>query len=213
MGPPPAGGRANEFTHDYPPEDQILRAARAVADEVGLAPVAPSTGAALRVLAAAGAAKAVVEIGTGTGVSGLWLLRGMRADGVLTTIDTEPEHLRMARRVFAEAGFAPSRTRVITGHALDVLPRLADGGYDLIFVDGPRGEYADCVTAAVRLLRPGGVLALHGVLAGGRVADPSARDLETMGLRAVLRAVRDAPEWTPALLPGDGLLVAVRRPG
>ena len=212
MPPPPAGTRGGDFAQEYPPEDHILRVARGVAQEVGLVAVPPGTGAALRMLAAAGDARAVVEIGTGTGVSGLWLLRGMRPDGVLTTIDTEPEHLRMARRVFAEAGFAPSRTRIITGRALDVLPRLADGGYDMIFADGPRGEYADCVEAALRLLRPGGILAMYGVLAGGRIADPSARDPATVALRAVVRAVREAPEWVPALLPlGDGLLAAVRR--
>jgi predicted O-methyltransferase YrrM len=186
--------------------------ARGLAHEVGLTPVQAGAGAALRLLAAAGAAKSVVEIGTGTGVSGLWLLRGMRSDGVLTTIDVEAECLRVAKRVFTEAGFAPSRTRLITGHALEVLPRLADGGYDLIFVDGDRNEYADCVEAALRLLRPGGILAVNGALAGGRIADPAARDPDTTAVREVVRSLRDAEEWIPALLPaGDGLAVAVRR--
>jgi predicted O-methyltransferase YrrM len=177
-----------------------------------VAPVPPVAGATLRLLAAAGAAKAVIEIGTGTGVSGLWLLRGMRADGILTTIDVEAEHQRMARRIFAEAGYQPSRTRIITGRALDVLPRLADGVYDLVFVDGDREEYPACVAGAARLLRPGGVLAVNGVLAGGRVADPAARDPDTVALRELLKALREAEEWAPALLPvGDGLLAAVRR--
>jgi predicted O-methyltransferase YrrM len=166
----------------------------------------------LRLLAAAGAAKAVVEIGTGTGVSGLWLLAGMRADGILTTIDVESEHQRMARMIFAEAGYQASRTRIIAGRALDVLPRLADGVYDLVFVDGDPDEYAACVAAAARLLRTGGVLAVNAALAGGRVADPAARDPQTVPLRELLRSVREAEEWLPALLPvGDGLLAAVRR--
>jgi predicted O-methyltransferase YrrM len=174
--------------------------------------VPPGTGAVLRLLAAAGAAKAVVEIGTGTGVSGLWLLAGMRADGILTTIDVESEHQRMARRIFAEAGYQASRTRIIAGRALDVLPRLADGVYDLVFVDGDPDEYAACVAAAARLLRTGGVLAVNAALAGGRVADPAARDPQTVPLRELLRSVREAEEWLPALLPvGDGLLAAVRR--
>jgi predicted O-methyltransferase YrrM len=179
---------------------------------VGIEPVPSGTGAALRLLAAAGAAKAVVEIGTGTGTSGLWLLQGMRADGILTTIDVESEHQRMAKRIFAGAGYAPSRTRMITGRALDVLPRLADGVYDLLFVDGDPAEYQACVTAAARLLRPGGVLVVNGALAGGRVADPAARDPQSVLLREVIRTMRDAEEWISALLPvGDGLLAAVRR--
>jgi predicted O-methyltransferase YrrM len=179
---------------------------------VGLAPVTPGAGAVLRLLAAAGAAKSVVEIGTGTGVSGVWLLRGMRPDGVLTTIDLDAEHQRIARRIFAEAGYASSRTRIITGQALDVLPRLADGVYDLIFVDADVTEYAGCVHAALRLLRPGGMLVLDGALAGGRVGDPAARDPETVAIREAVKAVREADDWIPALLPaGEGLLCAVRR--
>jgi predicted O-methyltransferase YrrM len=176
-------------------EDGILAAARGQAREVGLRPISPAAGAALRLIAAAGGAKAVVEVGTGTGVSGLWLLRGMRPDGVLTTIDLEGEHQRVARRMFAEAGFAPSRARIITGRALDVLPRLADGVYDLVFVDHDVNEYAAGVGAALRLLRPGGV-----------------RDADTVTLREVVKSLRDADEWIPALLPtGDGLLCAVKR--
>ncbi len=136
----------------------------------------------------------------------------MRPDAVLTTIDVEPEHQRMARRLFAEDGHPPSRTRVITGRALDVLPRLADGAYDLVFVDGDRAEYPACVAAAHRLLRPSGVLVLSGALLAGRIADPAVRDPETVLIRGVVKDLRDAEEWIPALLPsGDGLLVAVRR--
>src|SRR6266516_5068245 len=105
---------AREFAEAYVPEDRPIQVARSVAEEVGLVPVRPGAGATLRLLAAAGAARAVVEIGTGTGVSGLWLLRGMRPDGILTTIDVEAEHQRMARRIFLEAGYQPSRTRLIT---------------------------------------------------------------------------------------------------
>jgi predicted O-methyltransferase YrrM len=194
------------------PEDLILQTARSLAREVGLSPVTAGAGAALRLLAAAGGAKSVVEIGTGTGVSGIWLLRGMRSDGVLTTIDVEAEHQRIARRIFVEAGYAASRTRIITGQALDVLPRLADGVYDLIFVDADVTEYTACVDAALRLLHPGGMLVLDGALAGGRVGDPAARDPQTVAVREVVKAIREAPEWTPALLPaGDGLLCAVKR--
>ena len=138
--------QAQEFTEGYVAEDRTGQVARSLATEIGLVPVPPGTGAALRLLAATGGARAVVEIGTGTGVSGLWLLGGMRPDGILTTIDVEAEHQRMARRIFLEAGYPPSRTRIITGRALDVLPRLSDGAYDLIFLDGDRAEYSVIVT-------------------------------------------------------------------
>src|SRR5690348_3621936 len=80
------------YAEEFVGEDEVLAAARARAEEVGVAPIGPGGGAALRFLAALIEARAVVEIGTGTGVSGMWLLRGMRADGVLTSVDLEAEH-------------------------------------------------------------------------------------------------------------------------
>ena len=201
-----------QFAEAYASEDVVLQTARGLAQELGLASVSPAAGSVLSLLAAAGSAKAVVEIGTGTGVSGVWLLRGMRADGVLTTIDVEHEHQRIARRIFVEAGYAPSRTRIITGRGLDVLPRLADGVYDLVFVDADATECGACAEAALRLLRPGGVLAVNGALAGGRISDPAARDVDTLTIRETVRWVRESEEWTPAIIPsGAGLLAAVKR--
>ncbi|MEV4138681.1 class I SAM-dependent methyltransferase [Dactylosporangium sp. NPDC049742] len=192
-------------------EDPVLTAAREQAAELGISSVSRGEGAALRVVAAVSNAKAVVDVGTGTGVSGGWLLRGMRRDGVLTTIDLEPEHQRVARRVFAAAGNPPSRTRIISGRALDVLPRLADRAYDLVFVDHDPSEYAAVTAAAERLLRPGGTLVLAGALGGGRVSDPTIRDSETVLLREAVKAIRDSDAWVPAILPlGEGLLVAAR---
>jgi len=198
------------YAESYLTEDDVLLAARQRAAEVGVAPVGIGGGAALRLLAAAIGAKAVVEIGTGTGVSGVWLLRGMQADGVLTTIDTEAEHQRLAREAFTEAGFATARARTINGTALEVLPRLADASYDLVFCDAIKSEYPGYLTEALRLLRPGGVVAFDNALWGGKVADPSVRDADTVALREVGRLVRDNDRLTTALLPvGDGLLVAV----
>ncbi len=203
---------AGDYADTYIAEDGALAAARRRATEVGVAGIGSGGGAALRLLAAAVDARSVVEIGTGTGVSGLWLLRGMRPDGVLTTIDTEAEHQRLAREAFTEAGFATARARTITGRALDVLPRLADGSYDLVFCDAVKTEYPEYLTEALRLLRPGGVVALHNALSGGKVADGSARDPETVSLREVARMVRDHDHLAAAVLPvGDGLLAAVLR--
>ncbi|GAB2610481.1 O-methyltransferase [Paractinoplanes abujensis] len=201
-----------QFAEVYADEDVVLQTARNMAHELGIDSVTPAAGSVLRLLAAAGSAKAVVEIGTGAGVSGVWLLRGMRADGVLTTIDVENEHQRIARRIFVEAGFAASRTRIITGRALDVLPRLADGAYDLVFVDADVTEFGACAEAALRLLRPGGVLLVNGAMAGGRISDPAARDVDTLTVRETVRAVRESEEWIPAIVPsGAGLLAAVKR--
>ncbi len=201
-----------EFVADWQPEDAPLLSARQRAREVGAASVDASTGAALRVLAALSGARHAVELGTGAGVSTLWLLRGLRSDAVLTSIDSEPEHHRLARLTLAEAGVPNGRVRLIAGRALEVLPRLSDGGYDLVLCDASAPEAVDYLPAAMRLLRTGGVVVFARALLGGRVADPTARDPESLAAREVARAVRDEPRLVPALLPvGEGLLVAVKQ--
>ena len=201
------------YVEDYLVEDEPLLNARREAAEVGGAtPIGPAGGAALRFAAAAVNARSVVEIGTGCGTSGIWLLRGMRSDSVLTSVDAEPEHQRLARKAFTEAGFPSNRYRLISGKALEVLPRLTDGAYDLVFCDADKQEYPEYLAAALRLLRPGGVMAFDNALAQGRVADPSRSDPATLAIRELEEQVRQDERLVPVLLPvGDGLLVAVKR--
>ena len=200
------------YAENFIAEDEVIAAARARGQELGCVPIGPAGGATLRVIAALVGARAAVEIGTGAGVSGLWLLGGMRPDGVLTTVDVEPEHQRAARHAFTEAGIASTRYRLINGAAGEVLPRLTDGGYDLVFVDADKTGYTEYHEQAVRLLRPGGVVAFDNVLWHDRVADLNVRDPDTVALRELGRTLREDSRLVPALLPvGDGLLVAAKR--
>jgi predicted O-methyltransferase YrrM len=187
----------------------VLAAARSRAAEVNAVPIGPGAGAALRFVASLLEARNVVEIGTGCGVSGVWIVRGMHPDGVLTSVDIETEHQRLAKEAFAEAGFAPQRVRLISGAALEVLPRLTDAHYDLVFCDGDKTEYPQYLDQALRLLRPGGVVAFDNALWHDRVADPSVRDAETTSIRETLAALAEHEAMLPLLLPvGDGLLLA-----
>jgi predicted O-methyltransferase YrrM len=209
------------YAADYIPEDEPLLAARANAANLGgTEPVHPAVGATLRFLACAVGARAVVEVGTGCGSSGIWLLRGMRPGSTLTSVDTEPEYHRMARKAFTQAGFAQNQCRLILGRALEVLPRLSDGAYDMVFCDADVRDYPDYLVAALRLLRPGGVVAFNNALPfpeafpdggevrgafqdGGEVADAAA-DLADQ--------VRGDDRLVPVLVPlGSGLLAAVKK--
>lgn len=195
------------FVESLPVEDPVLLAARRRAEEVGVVPVSPAAGAVLHLLAGATRARSAVEVGTGTGVSGLCLLRGMRPDGVLTSIDAEAEHQRLARTAFSEDGVPTARARLINGRALDVLPRLADASYDLVVCSADRREYPDYLAQVVRLLRPGGVLVFDGVL---RAAEATARDAEAGAARRLVELIGEEPRLSPAVLPVDsGLLAAV----
>jgi predicted O-methyltransferase YrrM len=192
-------------------EDALLAAARERAVDIGAGAVTPAVGALLSLLTKLSGGKAVAEVGTGAGVSGLWLLSGMSDDGVLTTIDIEPEYLRLAKQAFSEAGIGPSRTRLISGRAQDVLTRLADESYDLVFVDADPVDQPDYVVQGVRLLRPGGVIVVHRAALGGRAGDPAARDAEVVAVREAARLIAEDERLTPALVPlGDGILAAVR---
>jgi len=178
----------------------------------GAVPVAALTGATLRFIAAAIGARAVVEIGTGCGTSGIWLLRGMRTGSVLTSVDTEPEHHRLPRATFMATGFPAGRYRLITGRALEVLPRLADGAYDLVFCDADKREYPEYLTAAIRLLRPGGIVAFDNALWPDEGSNLAHRDPQTAAVSELRDLVFADPAMIPLLLPiGGGLLTAVKR--
>jgi predicted O-methyltransferase YrrM len=192
-------------------EDALLAAARERAVEIGAGAVTPAVGALLSLLARLSGGKAVAEVGTGAGVGGLWLLSGMSDDGVLTTIDIEPEYLRVAKQSFSDAGIGPSRTRLIGGRAQEVLTRLADESYDLVFIDADPIDQPDYVVEGVRLLRSGGVIVVHRAALGGRAGDPAARDAEVTAVREAARLIAEDERLTPALVPlGDGVLAAVR---
>jgi len=199
------------YAEDFVAESEIVSAARANAVELGITPVGRGAASALTFAAQVIQARAVVEVGTGTGVSGLALYAGMQPGGILTSVDIEPEHQAAARKSFLQLGVPSQRMRLISGAALNVLPRLSDGAYDLVFLDGDKVEYPSYVEQGVRLLRHGGVLAVDNSLWHDRVADPGNADEQTEAVREALLMVRDNDDLVPALLPvGDGLLLAVK---
>jgi len=200
------------FAEDYVSESEQSLQARDKAAQLGVAPIGRGSASALTFLAKVVQAKAVVEVGTGSGVSGLALFGGMQPDGVLTSVDIEAEHQQAAREAFLAIGIPTQRFRLIAGPALSVLPRLSDAAYDMVFIDADKVEYAEYVEEGLRLLRRGGVLAVDNALWHDRTADGSNIDSETEAIRDALNAVKDNEDLVASLLPvGDGLLVAVKR--
>ncbi len=176
--------------------------ARTRAAELGVDAVSPGTGALLAVLAASLPGRAVVDVGTGAGVAALRMLEAMPENGVLTSIDVEVEHQGAARVALQAAGVRGNRARIIHGDAADVLPRLADGGYDLVHVDvdDPRVS-ALVLTESLRLLRVGGVLVVSDALAHDRVPDPAQRDQRTTAARELLGPWPRTTGWSAAWSP------------
>ncbi len=192
-------------------EDDVLQHARERASVGGMPPVSADTGAFLRLAARWSGAQTAVEVGSGAGYSGIWIARGLAPKGILTTIEADPEHQRLAKASYEEAGIA-SRVRAILGRALDVLPRLADASYDLVFLDALKREYSDYLEHALRLVRPAGVILADNVLWSGRVTDRKVTDPDTEGLRTYARRIVEHPRLDSVILTiGDGLAVSRMR--
>jgi predicted O-methyltransferase YrrM len=200
-----------KYTEDFHQEPEVISRARARAEEMGIESITPSVGATLALLVASMNAKAIVEVGTGAGVSGLWLQSG-NSTSVLASIDTELQHQDLAKLAFEQAGIVSTRLRMINGRSSEVLVNLADEAYDLVLLDGDVDSLLSQVKESLRLLRTGGVLAIPHALWRDRVPDQVLRDEITEEYRAVLEFVNDSGLFIPALSTiGDGLLIASKK--
>ena len=201
---------SGKFAEEFIVERPDIATMRQHSLEVGVDPISPAMGAQLAVVAAATASATnpgnFIEIGTGLGVSGLWMLSGA-PEAVLTTIDAELDYQAVARKGFADAGIAANRIRLIGGRAADVLPRMNESSYDLVFIDADPGSVIEYVEHGLRLARRGGTVVVAHALWRGRVADPAVRDETVAGFRMLLREIASSDAVLTALSPvGDGLL-------
>ncbi|WP_111719385.1 O-methyltransferase [Homoserinimonas sp. OAct 916] len=199
-----------KFTEDLVIESEILAEARALSRELGIDTISPATGAQCAVVAAVSGARQIIEVGTGVGVSGLCLLAG--APGAhLTSIDTEVDHQQHARTHFTQAQVSANRVRLITGDAGDVLPRMNENSYDVVFVDADPLSVIEYVEHGLRLARPRGIVLVPHVLWRGRVANPAQRDEIATGFRTLLREISTSSAVVSAVSPvGDGLLQIIK---
>lgn len=196
------------FAESFIHEDYFMQLARKNGEEVGAAEPTAAVGNFLKFLTQLTGAKSVVEIGTSSGVSGLWVLQGLPSDGVLTTIDAEREHSKIARTVFEEADIPSTKYRIITGNLIDVIGKLADNSYEVVITrDGM--DLFEVVQESYRLLRPGGLLVIDHALSGGKVADSTQRDPESISRRDAIKVIKEDARWSSSVIPiGAGILLA-----
>ena len=171
-------------------------------------------GALLRVLAVSIGAAKILEIGTAVGYSGIWLAGALPADGMLMTLEIDPDRAREARENFARAGLA-DRTSVIVGDAERMIAKVA-GPFDLVFQDGAKHLYSPLLDRIVSLLRPGGLLVTDNVLWGGKVvsgfAPVSADDDNTRAIAEYNDRLATHPQLLTATVPlRDGVSISVKR--
>ena len=199
-----------EFAESFVPEDAVLTAARSRALEIGVEPVSPATGAVLRLARRYGPSTHRGRDRNRHRRQRLYLLRGLRPTGCSRASTPKPRPSGWHGRHSTQTAVPTSRARLINGRALDVLPRLTDGAYDIVFCASDRREYPDFLPQVIRLVRPGGVIVFDGA---ANASDPSARDAEAGAMRKLVELVREDGRLAPAVLPvGSGLLAAIVPP-
>lgn len=195
-----------KYAEDFVAEPTHIAALRQHSVELGVEPISASVGAQLAVITAATAATKIIEIGTGLGVSGMWLLSGAPT-AILTTIDSELDYQQQARQAFLDSGIPANRVRFIAGRAGEVLPRMDESSYDVAFIDADPSHVIEYVEHALRMIRKGGTVLVAHALWRGRVADPAQRDDTVAGFRLLLAEIAASDAVVSSLSPiGDGLL-------
>lgn len=198
-----------KFSEELPTETEAMLNARHAALELGQVPISVALGNQLAFIVAATDAQNLVEIGTGTGLSGLWLLAGNPL-ATLTSIDSDPTNHDLAREAFAASQHGSTSNRLITGKPDEVLPRLNDESYDLALLNATSPALASHFIHALRLVKPGGVVLVSDVLRGGRVASPAARDDQTSIIRNLIASLPELGTVWNVLPIGSGLLQVVK---
>ena len=129
----------------------------------------PEQGTLMTILVRAIGARRALELGTFTGYGSISIARGLPADGTLITCDVSEQWTAIARRYFEAAGLA-DRIELRLGPALDTLRELPeDEPFDFAFIDADKGNYPSYYEECVRLVRPGGLIAIDNVFYGGEV--------------------------------------------
>ena len=178
--------------------------------ELGRMQIGPEQGAFMGWLVGLMGARRCIEVGTFTGYSALWIAGAMPETGTLVCCDISETTTAVARRYWQDAGLM-QRIDMRLGPAAETLAGL-DGEWDFAFVDADKANYDIYYEHCLRLLRPGGVIAIDNVLWGGAVVDPEVQDVSTNALRAINEKVGADPRVEACMVPiGDGLTLARKR--
>ena len=157
----------------------------------------------------------VLEVGCFTGYGTLGMALALPPDGRIVTLDVNEDWAAIGRRFWREAG-VEGRIELRLGLAQESLDALlAERGpasFDLAYIDADKKGYDDYWERALRLVRPGGLIALDNVLWAGAVADPADTSHQTEALRRLNAKLHRDQRVTLSLVPiGDGVTLARKR--
>src|ERR1700744_2536221 len=185
-------------------DDPVLSAALEASDAAGLPKIAVSAqqGKFLSLLATAVGARRILEIGTLGGFSTIWLARGAGPDGRVTTLEYEPKPAEVARANVDRAGVG-DRVEILVGAALDTLPSVTGGPFDLVFIDADKENNPGYLGWAVTLTRPGSMIVVDNVVRDGTILSPG-DDPVTLGSRKVIELMGEHSGLDTAVLQTVG---------
>jgi predicted O-methyltransferase YrrM len=186
-------------------EDPALSAALQDSNAAGLPNIAVSfqQGKFLSLLAGAIQARRILEIGTLGGFSTIWLARGAGPEGRVVTLEYEPKHAEVARANLERAGVG-DRVEIKIGAALETLPTVTEGPFDLVFIDADKDNYVGYLEWAIRLARPGAIIVADNVIREGRVLTAPSGDAAASAVRETLRVMGADPRLDAAAIQTVG---------
>ncbi len=177
--------------------------------------IAPEQGQFMQMLVRLMGARRTIEVGVFTGYSSLAVALALPDDGRVLACDISEEYAAIARRHWQQAGVAHKIELVLAPALATLDARLAAGeagSYDFAFIDADKGGYHAYYERLLRLIRPGGLIAVDNTLWSGAVADPGDRAADTLAIREFNDRLLADQRIDLSLLPiGDGLTLARRR--
>jgi len=148
----------------------------------------------------------ILEIGTYTGYSALCLVKGLKPEGQLHTIEVNEELIDFAHHYFAKAGKAQQIVQHC-GHALEIIPNL-ELEFDLVFIDADKENYLNYYKQVIEQVKPGGIILADNALWDGKVLKKDSNDKETIGIVEFNEFVNQDPRVNNLLLPlRDGIMM------
>jgi predicted O-methyltransferase YrrM len=198
-------------------EPEVLQQLRAETAKhpMAMMQIAPEQGQFMALLVQLIGAKKTLEVGVFTGYSSLVVALALPPEGKVVACDVSEEYTAIARRYWEQAGVA-DRIDLRIAPALDTLDCLLAGGeaetFDFAFIDADKSNYDNYYERALKLVRPGGLIAIDNVLWGGKVADPQVQDNRTNAIRAFNAKLHQDDRITLSLVPiADGLTLVFKR--
>ncbi len=171
--------------------------------------IAPEQGQFMQFLARLVHAERYLEVGCFTGYSSLVMALALPDHGRVVTCDVSEEWTTIARQHWQKAGVA-HKIDLKLGPAVESLEAMLASGqagtFDIAFIDADKDNYVPYYDLCLELIRTDGLVLIDNTLWGGRVADPTATDADTEGIRAVNQKAYTDPRVNSCLLPiSDGL--------